>query len=66
MTRERDRADAAVGVAAKASDEVAKDCAICGKVIPAGEEYTVAAYGPVHNEPCSHEVKETGDGIPIV
>lgn len=32
-------------------------CAICGGEIARGEDYVSAAYGPVHPEPCSHEVK---------
>lgn len=64
--RARDRGDAATGEAEKASDEVAKDCAICEKPIEAGTEYTVAGYGPVHTEPCSHQGRSSDDVVPIV
>lgn len=64
--RARDRADEAAGEAEKAVDEVAKDCAICEEPILAGTEYTVADYGPVHTEPCSHQGRSAEGGIPLV
>ena len=32
-------------------------CAICRQPIEAGQRHVVAAYGPVHAEPCSHMSK---------
>lgn len=54
------------GEAAKAVDEVDLTCAVCEKVIPAGKEYTVAAFGPVHTEPCSHQSRVSDDVVPLV
>lgn len=34
-------------------------CEVCGHIILVGTLFVRAAYGPVHDDPCSHQGKQT-------
>ena len=54
---EEEQPEIEVETAPTSVDEIDQECRVCHKTIPAFEEFIVAAYGPVHTEPCSHEGK---------